>query len=275
MEYILTYAISGIAIGLLAGVFGVGGGIIIVPILTFTFYKLGLNPEIIYHSAIGTSLACILFTSISSMVSHSGSKSVDFKLLKDLIPGVAIGAGLGAIFARILKSNDLKLIFIFFIFVFAIKMFFSKKKPTDSLSTSVQLETPHYLPFYFHWLVGTIIGFSSSLVGVGGGVFTSTYMLAMRFSIHKAIGTSSAIGLPISIAGTLSYIWIGWKNPNMPALSLGYIYLPAVIGIVVTSFPFAYIGAKLAHNVSKDHLRKAFSLFLFLMGLGMLSSEFF
>jgi uncharacterized membrane protein YfcA len=275
MEYLIYYAVSGIAIGLLAGGFGVGGGIIMVPILTFTFYKLGFNPEIIYHIAIGTSLACILFTSFSSLISHAGNKSVDFTLLKDLIPGVIMGAGLGAIFAGALKSNELKFIFIFFIFVFSIKMFSSKKKPSEGQSTSIHHEIPRYLPFYLHWMVGILIGFTSSLVGVGGGVFTSTYMVAMRFSIHNAIGTSSAIGFPIAIAGTLSYIWIGWENPNLPSLSLGYIYLPAVFGIVITSFPFAYLGAKLTYKVSKDRLRKAFSIFLMLMGIGMLVSEFF
>lgn len=281
MEYLIYYAISGIAVGLLAGLFGVGGGIIMVPILTFSFYQLGFPRDIIYHTALGSSLTCILFTSFSSLLTHAKRGAVDKQILFYLIPTVLFGTAIGAAFAGSLKSKELKFVFIFFIFIFSFKMLLGGRKK----KTSIQVANEEFadqaeseirpLPILFHNFIGILIGFSSALVGVGGGVFTSTYMLALRYPIHKAIGTSAAIGFPIAIAGCLSYMWIGWNHPSLPEFSLGFIYLPAVAGIILTSFPFAYLAAKFAHSLSKERLRFIFASFLFFVGIVMLSSEFF
>ncbi|NCS94450.1 MAG: sulfite exporter TauE/SafE family protein [Leptospira sp.] len=283
MEYFLYYALSGIAVGILAGLFGVGGGIIMVPILTFSFYHLGFPTEIVYHTALGSSLTCILFTSFSSMVSHAKKKAVDRKILLYLIPTVLLGTSLGARFAGELKSKELKYVFIFFIFVFSIRMLTSslKKKlkkvpePANNEFADSHDSEIRKLPILFHNFIGLLIGFSSALVGVGGGVFTSTYMLALRYPIHKAVGTSAAMGFPIAIAGSLSYMWIGWNHSALPKFSLGFVYLPAVAGIVLTSFPFAYLGAKFAHSLSKDTMRFIFASFLFIVGSLMVGSDFF
>lgn len=281
MEYLIYYAISGIAVGLLAGLFGVGGGIIMVPILTFSFYQLGFPTDIIYHTALGTSLTCILFTSFSSLLTHAKRGAVDKQMLFYLIPAVLLGTAGGAAFAGSLKSRELKFVFIFFIFVFSLRMLLGGRKKKSSIQAANeefadQAESEiRRLPILFHNFIGILIGFSSALVGVGGGVFTSTYMLSLRYPIHKAIGTSAAMGFPIAIAGSLSYVWIGWNQVSLTNYSLGYVYLPAVAGIILTSFPFAYLGAKSAHKLSKESMRTIFALFLLTVGSLMLGSDFF
>lgn len=273
MEYLVYYIVSGILVGTLAGLFGVGGGIIIVPILTVILRSLGFSDEILFHTAIGTSLATILFTSLSSLFTHNSNKAVLWKVVAILTPGILIGAGLGSIFASSLRSQELKYIFIFFVILFSVRMLFPKK--LTSLSSSkvnedIEIEKD-MLP---HWsvqsLIGFAIGFSSALVGIGGGVFTSSYLILYRKPIHLAIGTSAAVGFPIAISGTISYIYSGYANPYLQEGSLGFIFLPALVGIVVGSMPFAYLGAKLSHRLDRDRLRKYFAIFLLCMASYML-----
>lgn len=263
-SYFVYYAISGVAVGILAGLFGVGGGIIIVPILTFIFRALGFSEEILFHCAIGTSLATILFTSFSSLLTHNRNKAVLWSYVWRLSPGIVLGAYVGSFFAANLATRELKYIFIGFIYLFATKMLIPQKKnPPGSdgepVAPGVGVQS----------LVGTIIGFFSALVGIGGGVFTSSYMLALRVPIHSAIGTSAAVGFPIAVSGMLSYMYTGYGLGDLPQGSLGYVYFPALMGIVLGSVPFAYLGAKLSHRLDKNRLRKFFAIFLYCMATYM------
>ncbi|WCL48945.1 sulfite exporter TauE/SafE family protein [Leptospira sp. GIMC2001] len=280
MEFIFFYLIAGILVGLLAGLFGVGGGIIMVPILTFSFVQMGFSREILFHLAIGTSLATILFTSIVSLLTHHRNQAVIWKVVLFLSPGVVAGTLLGSLFAANLKSQELKYIFIFFIYLFSFKMLFSKKKKSildDSniekanivSSDSPEPKLPHFAVQSF---TGLLIGISSALVGVGGGVFTSSYLILFRTPIHLAIGTAAAIGFPIALSGGVGFIYNGWNNQLLPDGSSGFVYWPAVAGLVVASMPFAYIGAKISHRLPKDRLRQIFAIFLMSMATIMLVS---
>lgn len=273
MEYLAYYILSGILVGTLAGLFGVGGGLIIVPILTILLRSLGFSDEILFHTAIGTSLASIIFTSATSLFTHHSKKAVLWRVVAILTPGILIGAGLGSIFASGLRSQELKYIFIFFVVLFSIRMLFPKKiSRVDSTKINEDIHSEKdMLP---HWsvqsLVGLVIGFCSALVGIGGGIFTSSYLILYRKPIHLAIGTSAAVGFPIAISGATSYIYAGYSSPYLQQGSLGFIFLPALLGIVIGSMPFAYLGAKLSHRLDKDLLRKFFATFLLCMACYMI-----
>jgi uncharacterized membrane protein YfcA len=272
LEYFVFYLLSGIAVGLLAGLFGVGGGIIMVPILTFSFAQMHFPESILLHTAIGTSLTTILFTSFSSLFSHHRNGSVIWKFLFISIPWIILGTYLGSFLAASLRSKELNYIFIIFIFLFAIKMLFGKKKDNHSELHTNNREEMEQISFPKYWvqsIIGILIGFSSALVGVGGGVFTSTYLLYLKTPIHRAIGTSAAIGFPIALSGGLSYIINGWNHSDLPNGSTGFVYWPAVLGLVVASMPFAYLGAKISHRLPKDRLRILFAFFLLIMGTFM------
>ncbi|MCC5813116.1 MAG: sulfite exporter TauE/SafE family protein, partial [Leptospira sp.] len=270
-ETLLTTIFAGVLVGTLAGLFGVGGGIIVVPVLTFLYRKLGFSEDIIAHSAIGTSLATIFFTSFSSLYTHHKRNAVLWKALWILIPGIAIGAYGGSFFASALKSKFLIGIFIFFIFVFSGRMLLGGRKEraqagldlkSNEIKGKSEISTDEITKEIFRYenlpsrivqsFIGLIIGFSSALVGVGGGVFTSTYLLSFKTPIHLAIGTSAAIGFPVAIAGTVSFILNGWNHPLLPEGSMGFVYLPALVGIVLGSVPFAYLGARLSHKMDKN-----------------------
>ncbi len=258
---------AGILVGVLAGLFGVGGGVIVVPILTFIYRKLNIPEEILAHLAIGTSLATIFFTSFASLYKHNKNQAVLWKIIGNLIPGILLGAYGGSFFASSLKSSFLIGIFIAFIFFFSIRMLFFEREPR--ISTDKQ-----YLPSrVIQGFIGFWIGFFSSLVGIGGGVFTSTYLLYYRTPIHLAIGTSAAIGFPIALAGSLSYLYVGWSHPLLPPGCVGFIYVPALAGIALGSIPSAYLGATLSHRMDKKQLKRLFAIFLLCMGMLMLFQE--
>ncbi|MCK5522672.1 MAG: sulfite exporter TauE/SafE family protein [Thiomargarita sp.] len=257
---ILSLLLLGIIAGTVAGLLGVGGGIIIVPMLVWIF---GQYPEIpaasLMHIAIGTSLATIVITSLSSIIAHQRHKAVLWSIVWRLTPGIIIGAALGAIFADLLPSDTLRVIFALFILFVSVQL---------SLSTqpASYRQLPNDLAIS---IMGTIIGSISALVGIGGGSLTVPFLLACHVPIRNAIGTSAACGFPIAISGTIGFIITGWEITELPALT-GYIYWPAVLAIVPTSLLFAQLGAKLAHTVPVNILKKFFAVFLAVVGLKML-----
>lgn len=274
METFLVCILAGVAVGFFAGLFGVGGGIIIVPILNFLFQNMSIDESILFHLAIGTSLACIFFTSISSLSTHHKKGAVLWKTLGILTPGILLGTYLGSEFAARLHSHDLKLVFVFFIILFSGKMFrdsLSGKGSESSVAKNPDtVFSESNLPgWYFQFPIGLVIGFSSALLGVGGGVFTSSYLILLKVPIQIAIGTSAGIGLPVAISGTIGFITTGWQNPALPEGSLGFVYLPALLGLVIMSLPFAKLGAKFSHSLPKKNLRILFASFLFIMGIFM------
>ena len=262
LSMFLMYGCVGAVVGVLAGLLGVGGGLVIVPILVFAFGLQGVSPEITMHLALGTSLASIIFTSISSFMAHHKRGAVHWTTVKRIVIGIFTGTFLGSCFASILSTEVLKIFFVVFLYFVAIQIL-TNKKPKSSR------ELPG-LPGMF--AAGNVIGFVSSLVGIGGGTLSVPFMVWCNVVVHHAIGTSAAIGLPIAIAGTIGYVFNGWGVPNLPEYSIGYVYTPALLGIAAISVLTAPLGVKLAHSLPVDKLKKIFAVLLMVVGTKMLLS---
>ena len=259
-----SYIIIGAVTGLLAGLLGVGGGLIIVPALVFLFTARGLPEPIILHLALGTSLACIMFTSISSLRAHHVKGAVNWQVVRRITPGILVGTFLGACLASQLSTRFLKGVFVVFVYYVALQMLLNTKPaPTRQL--------PGKRPMF---AIGTLIGGISSLVGIGGGSMSVPFLVWCNIPMHSAIGTSAAIGFPIALSGTAGYLMSGLSVNGLPYPSLGFIFLPPVIGISFASILTAPLGARLAHSLPVVRLRKVFALLLIAMGTKMLASIF-
>ncbi len=257
---LVTYLILGACAGLIAGLFGIGGGLIIVPVLVISFELQGMSPEVLTHVAVGTSLATIVVTSISSVRTHHLKQGVRWDLFKPLAVGIVFGAVFGVKLAGQLSGSMLQLLIGCFAVVIAIQMGLGlKPKPHRQVPGSVGLG-----------IAGGLIGTGSTLFGIGGGSMTTPYLSWSNVRIQHAIGTSAACGLPISIAGAIMNIEQGWAHPDLMQWSLGYVYLPAFVGIVLTSALFARYGAKLAHRLPERALKRAFAVLLLAVGVRFL-----
>jgi len=262
LEEASTFLLLGSVVGLLAGLLGVGGGLIIVPVLVTIFISQGIDSQITMHLALGTSLASILITSISSVLSHHKKHAVVWHQVFKLSPGILFGAWCGGILASQLNSAVLKPLFAIFELLVAAYMLYGNKP-------KAHYTTPSLLNFN---LSGSIIGFISSIVGIGGGTMSVPWLMWHGNSIHKAIATSAAIGFPIALAGSISYLYSGWQYARLPEYSLGFIYLPALFGIIVTSVLFAPFGAALAHHLNIEKLKKLFAYLLIVLAVYLLSN---
>ena len=258
----LLYLVLGSAAGLLAGMLGVGGGLIIVPALAFSFSHLSFNQQQIMPLALATSLATIIITSISSIRAHQKKQAILWPLFKKLSPTILIGAFLGGLIATYLPSTGLRIFFATYATLVAIQLYLGKQ-PTEGRNNYSTASTA---------VAGITIGSISSIVGIGGGSMTVPYLLWNGTSIRNAVATSSAIGLPIAIAGVIGYLSRSYQLDHLPAYSLGYIYLPAFFGIIVSSSLLAPVGAKLAHQLPVDTLKKFFAVMMLIIGLKMFFS---
>lgn len=257
---VVTYLFLGALAGIIGGLFGLGGGIIIVPALFFLFTSQGMPTEIIMHVAVATSLATIIFTSISSTWAHHRHGAVQWPTVFLLAPGIVTGCILGALLADMLKSDYLKSAFGIFEILVALQVGFNIKP-----------EGKRVLPGKEGMLVaGGGIGTVSTILGIGGGTLTVPYLLWCNVNIRNAVATSSACGLPIAIAGTMGLIITGWSNSYLPYGSTGYVYWPAATGILVASVLTAPLGAKLAHALPVVILKRIFAVILCTIGIRML-----
>ncbi|KIX11353.1 membrane protein [Dethiosulfatarculus sandiegensis] len=263
-QILLMYGAAGCVAGVLAGLFGVGGGVIVVPALTFVFTMQNMNQEVIMHMALGTSLAAIIMTSSSSVRAHHKRGAVKWPLVGRITPGIIIGVLLGSVLAAHLSSQFLKIFFACYLLLVAVQMFLNAKpKATRQLPGTLGV-----------FGVGNIIGIVSSLVGIGGGTLSVPFMVWCNVKVHKAIATSAAIGMPIAIFGAIGYIINGWGDPNLPPYSLGYVQWPALLGVACVSVLTAPLGAKIAYLMPTAVLKKVFAIFLLLMAVRMFWSAF-
>ncbi|WP_419784994.1 sulfite exporter TauE/SafE family protein [Pseudodesulfovibrio sp.] len=261
--YILYMCLGAFA-GVLAGLLGIGGGLVIVPMLNIAF-ELQHFPDVhIQHVALGTSMATIIFTSISSMRAHHKRGAINYQAFWKLTPGIIIGTYLGAWLASILSTMVLKIFFGLFLYYVATKMLTGKKT-----------EAARDLPATPGMVgAGTGIGIFSALVGIGGGTLTVPFLSWCNLTMHTAIGTAAAVGLPIALAGTAGYLINGLGVTGIPGPHIGYIYLPAFLGIIVMSVITAPYGAKLAHSLPVAKLKRIFAILLYLVATRMLWSAF-
>lgn len=250
------YLLAGAVAGLLSGLFGVGGGLIIVPILSVVFATMAFPQFHIMHMALGTSLASIIFTSIASARAHHRQANVDWAVVWRIAGGIVAGTLLGALVAGSLPTAPLKVIFAIFVFVIATQMLLDFRP--DAARGLPRLPAMS--------VAGTVIGMISSLVGIGGGSLSVPFLIYCNVAVKRAIGTSAAIGLPIALSGALSFMLTGWHRPELPPYSLGYVYLPALAGIAIVSTMTAPLGARLARRLPAATLKRAFALLLYLVG---------
>lgn len=260
LEFIAAGLILGMATGLLAGLFGIGGGLVIVPVLVFLYTAEGFPQNLILIMAIATSLAAIIITAIASVRAHHRLGSVLWPNVFRLAPGIMLGAGLGAVIADSIPVQLLKTIFIVYLCYAGCEMALARQpKPGGGHFSKLT-----------DFLVACLIGMISALVGIGGGTMTVPYLVFANYPMRNAVAIASACGLPIAIMSSISYALLGLKADNLPPWSLGYVYLPAFVSIGFGSILTAPLGAKLAHKLPARELKRYFSVLIFAVAVKLM-----
>ena len=258
---IVELAALGIATGFLAGLLGIGGGMLMVPFITIIMSNRGVAPDLAVKMAIATSMATIIFTSISSVWAHHKRDSVRWDIARQLAPGIVVGSLVGSlgVFA-LLKGAYLAIFFGLFVGFSATQMFLDKKpEPTRQLPGTGGVLA-----------AGGLIGFLSGLVGAGGAFISVPFMTWCNVAIRNAVATSAALGFPIAAANVTGYIISGWNIQNLPVGAFGYIWLPGLAVIALCSFVVAPLGAKAAHTLPIGRLKRIFAFVLYLLAAYML-----
>jgi uncharacterized protein len=250
---VLELLLIGTCTGFLAGLLGIGGGMIMVPFVTLILTSKGYPPDYTVKMAVATSLATICFTSISSVRAHNKRGAVQWHVVKVLAPGILVGSLLGAQVAHVLPGKLLGVLFAVFVAFSATQMFLNRK-PEPSRTLPGPLAT---------FGMGSVIGGVSALVGAGGAFISVPFMTWCNIKIHDAVGTSAALGFPIALAGTAGYIYAGMGLPEMPPGSIGYLYLPGLVVISLASMLMAPVGARTAHRMDIQPLKKVFAVVLY------------
>lgn len=264
IEWIAAYLVLGAIVGLMAGLLGIGGGGIMVPVLTAMFAAQGVPTEQVVHLALGTSMAAIVVTAISSVRAHHKHRAILWPVMAKITPGVLLGTFCATYLAASLSSRALSIFFACFMTYVALNMVLGLKPKAQRPLP----KTPVFIG------AGIVIGAISALVAIGGGSLTVPFLMQYSVSIRQAIATSAAVGLPIAIAGAFGYILNGLGTAGLPAHSLGYVYLPAAVLISVTSFLTAPLGARLTHTLPVGILKKVFAVLLIALSLKMLTTVF-
>lgn len=262
MEWWGAYLAIGASVGFLAGLLGIGGGMVMVPMLYFVFTAKGFPPEHMMHLSLATSMSTIIFTSLSSVRAHHVHGGVDWAVTRAMSPGIVAGA-LGATLVAVhVPTRPLAVFFTGFMFYAATQMLFEvKTKPSRQLPGAAGL-----------FGAGAAIGGFSSVLAAGGAFLSIPFLAWCNLPLKRAIGTAAANGFPIAVAGTAGYILNGLRIAGLPEGSLGYVYLPALALIVAASMPTAPLGARLAHRLPVKRLRIVFALMLFALALRMLAN---
>lgn len=260
-EFIMLLAYIGLGLvgGIMAGLMGIGGGIVIVPGLYYLFVWQDFPADYLMQLAVATSLATIIFTAISSTRAHHRRGAVQWPTVAGLVPGIVLGAVLGGLLARWISSEWMRVIFGFFEIAVALQIGFGARPPAGRTLPPVPGKIG----------AGLGIGSLSALLGIGGGTLTVPFLLWCNVGIHQAVATAAACGLPIAVAGTLTMIMAGWAEPGLPALSLGYVYWPAALAVMIASYLIAPLGARLAHALPVTTLKRVFAVLLAIIGLRM------
>jgi uncharacterized membrane protein YfcA len=260
----LAYPLLGAMAGFFAGLLGVGGGGIMVPILTTLFLAQGFAHEQVVHLALGTSMAAIMMTSVSSLRAHHAHGAVRWDVVRTITPGILVGTFAGTFIAAQIDTIALAVFFAVFMAYVSLQMLLNiKPEPSRELPGPAGMTA-----------AGLGIGGVSALVAIGGGSLSVPFMTWCNVRVQNAIGTSAAIGLPIAIAGTVGYLVNGWNAPGTPPCTLGYIYLPALVLVSLVSVLAAPVGARLAHRLPVATLKKIFAGVLMLLSVKMLHGVF-
>jgi uncharacterized membrane protein YfcA len=258
--WIAGYLATGAGVGFFAGMLGIGGGALMIPLLVWLFEAQGLPREHLLQFAVGTGMATILFTSVSSMHAHARRGGVRWDIVKRITPGILAGGLAGAAIASSIPRFAFAVIFVAIVYAAALNVFLERKpNPSRTLPGATGL-----------FAVGAAISGISALAAVGGAFLTVPFMVWCNVPVLAAIGTAAAIGVPIAAAGTVGYVAIGFSQPGLPPWSLGYVYLPALAGVTVASMSLAPVGAMVAHRLPTKLLRRIFAVLMFGLATRML-----
>lgn len=252
MEWAFAYLALGGVVGLLSGMFGIGGGTILVPVLLILFRIQQFPAAYIMHLALGTSMATILFTSFASMRKHHKHGAVNWNMVLTITPGIWVGTALGALCATLVSTRGLEIFFSLFVYLIALQILFNLRSQASRQLPGMAGIT----------LIGTFTGWISSLVSIGGGAIMVPFLVWCNVPLRNAIGTSAAIGFPVAAGGTVGYIISGLNSPALPSPNLGFVYLPALFWIALASVISAPLGAQATHRIKVDRLRKLFALLM-------------
>lgn len=258
LPFLLLMIASGLVAGFMAGLFGIGGGAILVPVLYQAFGWAEVPDEVRMHLSVGTSLAIIAPTSIRSFLAHRAKGAVDLEILRTFFVAIPLGVLIASVVIAGISGGGLRLIFAALAVLVGLKLLLDQ--PDWQLGTDL----PTGIPRFF---AGNLIGFLSTLMGIGGGILNNTFMTLFGRPIHQAIATSSGVGVLISVPGLFGAIWAGWGQPGLPALSTGFVNWLCFAVVIPVTLTFAPIGAKLAHKTPKRTLEKWFGVFMLLVAL--------
>lgn len=260
MAWYAAYLLLGAVAGFLAGLFGVGGGLVLVPVLVLLFEAQHIAPDHLMHLALGTSMATILFTSFASLRKHHQYGAVNWQIVRQMTPGILLGTAFGAMTASFIPTVGLSILFALFVYCAAVQILVDSRP-----------QTVRQLPSMFGMTVfGALTGWISSLVAIGGGTLVVPFLLWCNLSIRNAVGTSAAISFPVAVGGTAGYIAIGAHLKTLPPWHLGYVYLPAMFWVALAATLAAPLGARLAHRLQTKSLRKLFAVLLIMLATKLL-----
>lgn len=260
MHWWLAYVAIGALAGFIAGLLGIGGGAVIVPLLVFAFTAQGVPESNLLHLALATTMATIIFTSLSSARAHHSHGSVDWTMARIMMPGMLAGAFVAALIAGMVPTRPLAITFTALIFVAATQVVLDlRPKTTRAVPGPAGV-----------FAAASLIVAISSLLAVGGAFLTIPFLAWCNVPLRRAIGTAAANGFPIALAGTAAYVLQGWRVPGLPEGSLGYVYLPALALIAASSMLTAPAGAKLAHRMPVKKLRILLALILYALAIRLL-----
>lgn len=258
--WFLGYLVIGAGVGFLAGLLGIGGGMVMVPILSILFVAQGFPFETKMQVILATSMATIIFTSVSSVRAHHAKGAVNWLTIAAMTPGILLGAFIGTKIVASLSTKFLAVFFTCFLFYTATQMLVNfKPKASRTLPGKPGL-----------FGAGGMVGVLSALVGAGGGFFSIPFLTWCNVAMHTAVGTSAALGFPIAVFTTIGNVWNGWGTANVPQPSIGFIYLPALIGVAATSMLTAPFGARLSHKLPVATLKRILAGMLYVLALRML-----
>ena len=257
--FLAFYFALGLATGFVSGLLGVGGGLLMVPALIWAYAQQGFAPQYNIHLALATSLAVIVPTALSSLRAHHAHGAVDWQAVRRIAPGILLGTLAGSLTAAKLSDGGLKIFFTVFLFYAATQMLLGFKPPASRQMPGWQGMT----------LAGTVIGLVSSWVGIGGGTLSVPFLTWCNAGLRRAIGTSSAIGLPIALAGTIGYVFSGLSVSNLPSASIGFVYFPAFVALAAGTWLTAPFGARATHRLPVNSLKRIFAGLLYLIAVRM------
>jgi len=262
MEWLLAYVAVGLAVGFLAGLLGIGGGMVLVPILATLFAAQALSPTHDLHLALGTAMASVVFTASASVREHHRLGSVDWAIVRQLAPALAVGTLLSTLASGWIPQRALALAFAGIVYGGATQIWLGRKPQAGrGLPGPVGL-----------WAVGIAIGIVCGLVSAGGAFLTMPFMLFCGVPMRRAVGTGAAMGLPVAVMGTIGYLASGWAAESLPAATLGFVYLPALAALVLASMLTAPLGARMAHRLPVATLKRVFAFVLYVLATRMIVS---